>query len=84
MIELTEIMRQKEDKIFLELLNRTRIGQCYDEDVELLRSRIRTATDPDYPETALHLWAENRPVDQHNEKMLAKIDQPEYILTATD
>ena len=32
----------------------------------------------------MHLWAENRPVDQHNEKMLAKIDQPEYILTATD
>ena len=84
MIELTEIMRQKEDKTFLELLNRIRIGQCYDEDVELLRSRIRTPTEPDYPETALHLWAENGPVDQHNEKMLAKIDKPEYILTATD
>ena len=49
MIELTEIMRQKEDKTFLELLNRIRIGQYYDEDVELLRSRIRTPTDPDYP-----------------------------------
>ena len=34
MIQLTEIMRQKDDKEFVELLNRLRIGTCLDADLK--------------------------------------------------
>ena len=33
---------------------------------------------------ALHIWAENKPVDDYNNTKLAQITLPEYILTAVD
>ena len=71
MIKLTEILRQKGDKSFLELLNTIRVGEYLKKDVDLLRSRITHPTDHTYHEHALHLWAENRPVKEHNSKMHA-------------
>ena len=46
--ELSEIMRQKEDGEFAELLNRLREGSHTKEDVDMLRSRI-VHTDSDSP-----------------------------------
>ena len=84
MIQLTEIMRQKDDKEFVELLNMLRIGTYLDADLEMLKSRIISLDDPSYPREALHVFAENALVDNHNEQMLEKIDAPSVNLIATD
>ena len=84
MIELTEIMRQKDDRIFVELLNRIRIGQCSDEDVQLLRSREISQDSADYPSDALHVWCENGPADTHNASKLTQLNTPEVVSVAQD
>ena len=84
MIELTEIMRQKDDQPFTELLNRFRIGAQTDEDICCIQSRSINSLDSNYPSDALHIWAENIPVDQHNHTKLAQIPKPMFTLKATD
>ena len=58
MIELTEIMRQKNDKAFTELLNRIRTASHTEDDIKVIQSRCITPSDPNYPFHALHIWAE--------------------------
>lgn len=84
MIELTEIMRQKNDQPFTELLNRFRTGAQTDEDICCIQSRTISSLDSNYPSDALHIWAENIPVDQHNCAKLAQILKPMFTLKATD
>ena len=47
--ELTEIMRQKDDCCFAELLNRLRTGTFCDNDLEILKLRVITSGNPNYP-----------------------------------
>ena len=54
--ELTQIMRQKDDKRFAELLNRVRTNSCTEEDIKLLKSRIIAADSSDYPFESLHVY----------------------------
>ena len=61
MIELMEIMRQKNDKAFTELLNRIRTASHTEDDIKVIQSRSITPSDP------LHIWAENAPFNEHNE-----------------
>ena len=49
MIELTEVMRQKGDVTFVELLNRVRTASCTSDDLAVLKSRLVSAEDPHYP-----------------------------------
>ena len=39
MCELTEVLRQKGDQIFIEILNNIRIGKATDFDIDLLAKR---------------------------------------------
>ena len=84
MIELTEIMRQKNDKAFTELLNRIRTGSHTEDDIKLIQSRCIAPSDPHYPSDVLHIWAENAPVNEHNEAKLETIQKQLYILKAKD
>ncbi len=84
MIELTEIMRQKYDKAFTELLNRIRTGSHTEDNVKLIQSRCIAPSDPHYPSDALHIWAENAPVNEHNEGKIETIQKQLYILKAKD
>ena len=84
MIELTEIMRQKNDKAFIELLNRIRTASRTEDDIKVIQSRSITPSDPHYPSDALHIWAENAPVNEHNESKLETIPSQLYILKAKD
>ena len=68
MIELTEIKRQKDDQPFIELSNRFRTGSETNEDIHCIQSRSINPLDDNYPTDALHIWAENNPVTQHNNK----------------
>lgn len=65
-IELTAIMRQKHDQPFTELLNRFRTTAQTDDDIKCIQSRSLSLTDSTYSIHALHIFAENAPVDQHN------------------
>ena len=71
MFELTEIMRQKDDSMFAELLNRIREGDQTEEDLVVLKSRSITFDDSKYPDlkNELHLFPCNAAVDTHNANM---------------
>ena len=49
MIELTEIMRQKNDQAFTELLNRVRTASQTKDDIKIIQSRSISPSDPNYP-----------------------------------
>ena len=42
--------------------------------------KINKPMDSNYPSDALHIWAENIPVDQHNNTKLAVIPKPMFTL----
>ena len=84
MIELTKIMRQKDDRCFAELLNRLRTGTFYDNDLEILKSRVITSDNPNYPWEALHVLAENSLVNDHNNMMLETLQTQPVKLVAID
>ena len=68
--ELTEVMRQKGDFIFIDLLNKVRAGNIDSNDENLLKSKFIMKDDSRYPTDAIHIWAENNPVEKHNTFML--------------
>ncbi|XP_027132161.1 ATP-dependent DNA helicase PIF1-like [Larimichthys crocea] len=75
MVNLTEIMRQKDDRAFAELLNRLRVKQKQDllsnEDRELLTQAV--AGIQDCPADRLHIYATNKEVDLHNAQTVATL-----------
>uniref|UniRef100_A0A669EE74 ATP-dependent DNA helicase n=1 Tax=Oreochromis niloticus TaxID=8128 RepID=A0A669EE74_ORENI len=68
MVNLTEIMRQKDDHSFAEVLNRIRVKQKTDSleanDKALLTQAIHDLKD--CPSNVLHIYATNKEVDKHN------------------
>ena len=82
MVELIKIMRQQGDHSFTEILNRIRLGQLTKGDKEKLRTRIIKKSDDNYPHDALHIWAENEPVDKYNESKLEMIKRRLVTLIA--
>ena len=84
MAELTQIMRQKDDLAFTQLLNRVRTASHTDDDIRCIQSRTITPGDENYPSDALHIFAENAPVDEYNIDRLQQIQSPQYVLEALD
>ena len=82
--ELTEVMRQRGDTVFIDLLNNVRVGKLSESDISILRSRIINDTDKNYPHEALHLYAENTPVLEHNERRLDCLETPLFTIHAID
>ena len=82
MAGLTVIMKQREDYQFINILNKTREGQI-DKDVELtLKSRFIDKLS--YPENAVYILAENKPVEQDNEIQLDKTTSELVRIQAID
>ena len=86
MIELTEIMRQRGDLTFAEMLCRVRTGTYTPEDIDMLKSREITADIPDYPNDALHVYRLNIDVDSRNTVMLNRLAPQcdQYSIKASD
>ena len=82
--ELTQIMRQKDDLSFAEILGRVRTGNWNHSDVSILKSREVTITDPSYPTDALHAFAFNKDVNAHNLKKLNELTTEKVVIDATD
>ncbi|XP_072562264.1 uncharacterized protein [Paramormyrops kingsleyae] len=84
MVELTEIMRQK-DMEFAQLLNRLRKRKRGDamleEDIAMLKQCV---TGEGQDSTGLHIYATNNEVDQQNYHMLRKICSDHVIIHAQD
>ena len=53
-------------------MNDIRVGELNSENENILKSRIVSPDDHNYPHNALHLYAENESVNIHNLSMLAK------------
>ena len=72
MVELNEVIRQRGDHDFIRVLNKIREGNI-DEDVEYTL-KARFLESKSYPEHAVHMFAENKPVKRHNETQLNNLD----------
>ena len=86
MIELTEIMRQKEDVRFTELLCRMRKAECTADDVDILESCTITEDATNFPINAIHVYRLNIDVDKRNNLMLDSIAtaNEKYCIEAND
>ena len=86
MSELTQVMRQKEDKAFAEILNRIREGKHTNNDINILKQRILKLTPdhPDYPMIATHLYSTNVSVDEHNDEIFKKSRNEKVEIKAID
>ena len=65
MFELNEIMRQRDSKVFAELLNRLREGKHTESDILKLKERV-VQEDTVNPLDAPHLFIQNAKVDEFN------------------
>lgn len=74
-IEFTHVYRQNE-KLFLDILNRMRLGENTMEDIDVLNSNVcNNMTEKDY---FITLTSYNRVANRINEAKLAEIDAKEY------
>ena len=80
MIELDEIMRQRDDSQFAQFLCRMRTATCTDEDIKVLESRIITDNHPGYPHDALHVYARNAHVDDQNKLKLKELAPEQHVV----
>ena len=81
-ILLVQNHRQEGDKEYADLLNRVRIGEPTEDDIKLLKTRVRQDGDPDLPTNALRVMSNNKAVNQYNERRLAQLKGEEIILEA--
>ena len=77
-------MRQKEDKFFIDVLNKIRVGIVNVDIVKVLKSRFVNLDDHNYQEQALHIFAENGHVSTHNLMMLNKLPDDLVAIHAID
>ncbi|XP_066934413.1 uncharacterized protein [Clytia hemisphaerica] len=82
--ELDEIMRQKDDSDFIDLLNNVRVGELNNNDESMIKSRLISREQPDYPIESLHLFAENASVHLHNIQRLDTLPSETIHVEAMD
>ena len=58
--ELSEVVRQN-DKAFIKMLNKLRVGNIDDDAEKLLKARFIHKSDKNYPKDTLHMYVENEP-----------------------
>lgn len=74
LFRLTRIMRQRDDLIFTEALNRLAVGQCTSEDVQLFNSRCFKEEDlPERAQRATRLFEFYSNIDVYNQLTVDKI-----------
>nr|XP_054593099.1 uncharacterized protein LOC129159978 [Nothobranchius furzeri] len=86
MASLTEIMRQKDDVAFAEMLNRIRVKEKTDELSPADRDMLsRTITEPELcPSDVLHIFATNKDVEAHNSATLERLHDNIITIDADD
>ncbi|XP_078368705.1 ATP-dependent DNA helicase Pif1-like [Oculina patagonica] len=84
MFELCEIMRQKDSKIFAEILNRLREGKHSKGDILKLRQRMFTETDLIHLRDVPRLFIQNSKVDEFNVKAHSASQGCKYRIKSQD
>ncbi|XP_033759087.1 uncharacterized protein LOC117341337 [Pecten maximus] len=79
--ELTDIVRQKEDPDFAQLLSRVRLGQHTDNDIQELKS---LETNDSLPKDCLSIFLTNVLKDSYNSKQLQSLTTNIYTIQAKD
>jgi ATP-dependent DNA helicase PIF1 len=76
--------RQGDDRQYANMLNRIRIGQETDEDIQELNTRVRKESHPDIKREidALYIFGTNQKVNQMNNKRLKALKSKERVITA--
>ena len=84
--ELTEIMRQKDDAPFAELLNRIREGKQTEGDMKTLQSRSVSSESVEYVSlrNELHLFPCNSSVDAHNKDVYDRSTSQKAEINCSD
>ena len=72
MVELTDFLSQRGDHDFIRVVNKIRKGSINEDVKHTLKARCLETKS--YPEHALHMFAENKPVKRHNETELNSLD----------
>ena len=83
-IELDEIMRQKDDAEFANLLNKLRIRKRNEDVDEHDLSLLRSCEAHEYTDDVLHIYPKNKDVDAHNIHMLSKNFKEIKVTKAVD
>ena len=87
-VELTEIMRQRNDAVFANMLNRLRVRKqdepLQETDIKLLESRTVKENVLTAPSDALHLFFRNDDVNKHNDAKIATLNTKKYTVQAED
>ncbi|XP_034944338.1 ATP-dependent DNA helicase PIF1-like [Chelonus insularis] len=79
--ELTEIMRQKNDRAFINALNNLALGTMKTDDINLIKCReIKNIND--IPETAIRLYATNKNVSSYNAQRISQCKSKLFTSTA--
>ena len=65
--ELEEMMRQRDSKVFAEILNRLREGKLTKEDILKLNERVVKENSSDDPMDVPHLFIQNKKFNEFNE-----------------
>ncbi|CAM4766226.1 unnamed protein product, partial [Rotaria magnacalcarata] len=84
LFELTEIMRQKDDKSFAIALSNIAKGTMTLEDINLLKSRIVSTANLEMIEDAIMIFRSNAEVDAYNTKVLASLNTKGATANAYD
>ena len=82
--ELVDIMRQKDDADFAQMLNRLRQNELTEDDKNELKKHSISPHMTNYPKEAPHLFTENRFVDKHNENYLNRLSEDKVIIPCHD
>ena len=81
---LTEIMRQRNQQNFCQMLNRLRVGKSTVEDTRIFKSCIVSKTDPTYDITVRHVFPLRIPTDLHNEQIFNTAKSEKMTIQAID
>ena len=84
MYELTEIMRQREERDFAELLNRMRIGKLNNSDFSELNKRVIPTDVCDDGLVCLHLFSTNKAAEDYNMICFNKCNSEKEQIVAVD
>lgn len=82
LFELTQIMRQKDEKDLIVALNNMAAGKTTKDDIQLFQSRMVKAID--VPSSAIRLFAENKAVDAFNDHRIKMTKGDLYESVAVD
>ena len=73
--------RQGEDLEFSEVLNRIRIREFTDDDIEFLQSRVVKGCDANIPADRMYIFARNKEVNEMNDQILKKMPGDIFLFT---